>query len=82
MDEGTPVIFVIWNNQGYQEIESYMIDHNIKPIGVTPSAPDFVLVSNAYGMAAERISDPKDLAEALIRADAIKQPYLIEIAVD
>jgi len=81
MDEKTPVIFIVWNNQGYQEIETFMIDNDITPIGVTPSAPDFAMLANAYGMSSEVISNTSDLAGALANAAALKQPYLIEIQV-
>lgn len=82
MDEKTPVIFLVWNNGGYQEIESYMVDNGIAPIGVRPSAPDFVGVAKAYGMAGERLTGASDLAGALKRAHDCGQAYLIEIMAD
>lgn len=82
MDEETPVIFLVWNNGGYQEIESYMIDQRISPTGVRPSPPDFVAVAKAYGMAGERLSGTGELAKALARAQASGQSYLIEILTD
>lgn len=54
-DEKTPVIFVVWNNHGYQEIEDYMLSRDITPIGVRPSAPDFTMIAAAYDIPAERI---------------------------
>ncbi|WP_211341117.1 5-guanidino-2-oxopentanoate decarboxylase [Paracoccus methylarcula] len=54
-DENTPVIFVVWNNHGYQEIEDYMLSRDITPIGVRPSAPDFTMIAAAYDIPAERI---------------------------
>ncbi|QXT40423.1 5-guanidino-2-oxopentanoate decarboxylase [Gymnodinialimonas ceratoperidinii] len=81
VDEETPVIFVVWNNHGYQEIERYMVDNQIVPEGVKPSAPDFVAVARAYGMAAERIEGEAGLADALARAAATGKSYLIEMIV-
>ena len=81
MDEKTPVIFIVWNNQGYEEIETYMKDSNVIPIGVTPSAPNFVELASSYGMSAEKISNPSELAQVLTQAAALKIPYLIEIQV-
>ena len=78
MDEDTPVIFLVWNNHGYQEIESYMKNADVAPIGVTPSPPDFVQLASAYGMKAERVTNNDDLIEALKRAHKLKKPYLIE----
>jgi acetolactate synthase-1/2/3 large subunit len=82
MDEATPVIFVVWNNNGYQEIERFMIDNAIKPEGVKPSAPDFVQVARAYGMPAERITGTDALAAALDRAKASGSAYLIDMIVE
>ncbi|MGJ8611368.1 MAG: 5-guanidino-2-oxopentanoate decarboxylase [Octadecabacter sp.] len=79
MDEGTPVIFLVWNNSGYGEIESYMVDNNIATIGVTPSPPDFVAVAAAYGMAGERLTNADDIPAALAKAHAEGAPYLIEL---
>lgn len=81
-DERAPVIFLVWNNNGYQEIESYMESNQMTPIGVHPSAPDFSLVAKAYGIPAERLQGHGDLAAALQRAHAAKRPYLIEILTD
>ena len=78
MDEKTPVIFVVWNNCGYQEIESYMLGADIVPIAVTPSPPDFVKIAKAYGMEAECITNPADIVAALKRAHSRGLPHLIE----
>ena len=78
MDEGTPVIYLVWNNGGYQEIKSYMIDNHITTIGVAPSPPDFVAVAAAYGMQGERLTNKDDIPDALVRAHAGGKPYLIE----
>lgn len=79
MDEGAHVIFVVWNNNGYQEIERYMVNNAIAPEGVHPSAPDFVQVAQAYGMEAEAIHDLSDFPAALERASGAKAARLIEI---
>ncbi|WP_348260133.1 thiamine pyrophosphate-dependent enzyme, partial [Salmonella enterica] len=53
VDERVPVIFVVWNNQGYQEIERAMRDVHINPVGVRPSAPDYLKIAEAYGVASQ-----------------------------
>ncbi|MDI7863147.1 5-guanidino-2-oxopentanoate decarboxylase [Rhizobiaceae bacterium n13] len=78
-DAGANVIYLVWNNDGYQEIESYMVDNGIEPEGVKPSAPDFVKIAEAYGLPAERLSDVRHLPEALRKAVRHKGPSLIEI---
>ncbi len=37
-----PLIVLLWNNDGYGEIKTYMIDRQIKPIGVDIYTPDFL----------------------------------------
>ncbi len=76
-DIGAPIIFVVWNNNGYQEIETSMVEAGIKPVGVTPSAPDFAAVANAYGIAASRPKSLGEFAQALRTAQDGKAPYLI-----
>lgn len=40
---------------------------------------DYVKVSEGFGCASERVTDPKDIAGALKRAKASKKPYVIDI---
>ncbi|MBX3581974.1 MAG: 5-guanidino-2-oxopentanoate decarboxylase [Rhizobiaceae bacterium] len=81
-DAGAPVIFVVWNNRGYREIETSMTSVGVEPVGVSPAPPDFVKIAEAYGIPAERLPSTAGLPEALLRAKAQKAPCLIEIAVD
>ena len=62
VDAGAPVIFVVWNNFGYREIETSMRDVGVEPVGVSPAPPDFCKIAEAYGIAAERLASPDDLA--------------------
>jgi acetolactate synthase I/II/III large subunit len=79
VDARAKVIFLVWNNDGYQEIESYMLASGITPEGVKPSAPDFLLTARAYGVPAERLINIQDLPRALADAVARSGPSLIEI---
>ena len=78
-DIGARVIFLVWNNDGYQEIENYMVECGITPEGVRPSAPDFLKVAEAYGLPAERLESVADLSGSLKAAAALGGPSLIEI---
>ena len=49
----TPVIVLLWNNQGYEEIKKYMVNRAIEPVGVDIHTPDFIGVARALGAAAE-----------------------------
>jgi len=73
------VIVLLWNNQGYGEIKSYMISKQIQPIGVDIFTPDFQLLAKAFGCEAVKLSDPADLPALLHAARARKAPTIIEI---
>ncbi len=78
-DIDAQVIFLVWNNNGYQEIETYMRDNGITPEGVKPGAPDFLKLADAYGIPARRLAQINDLPAALTQAVGRKGPSLIEI---
>ena len=82
LDADAPVIFVVWNNRGYREIETSMLDVGVEPVGVSPAPPDFCKLADAYGIAAERLAGADGLGDALRRASAAKRSYLIEISVE
>jgi len=82
LDAETPVIFVVWNNRGYREIETSMLDVGVEPVGVSPAPPDFCKLAEAYGIEAERLAGVDGFAEALKRARATGKPRVIEITVD
>ena len=78
----TPVIVLLWNNQGYEEIKKYMVNRAIEPVGVDIYTPDFIGVAKALGCAAEAVNsvDSVDsLREALRLATDRQGPTLIEI---
>lgn len=82
LDANAPVIFVVWNNRGYREIETSMLDAGVEPVGVSPVPPDFSLIAQAYGLAAERLHDVGALGGALKKARSTGKPCLIEITVE
>ncbi len=81
LDTGTPVIFVVWNNRGYREIETSMRNAGVEPVGVSPAPPDFCRIADAYHMPAERLMSAEGLPAALGRARSLGKPCLIEIMV-
>ncbi|EJF68865.1 hypothetical protein A462_25934 [Pseudomonas sp. Ag1] len=75
----TPVIVLLWNNQGYEEIKKYMVNRAIEPVGVDIYTPDFIGVAKALGAAAQRIQGVEELRSALRVATDRQGPTLIEI---
>lgn len=75
----TPIIILLWNNQGYEEIKKYMVNRAIEPIGVDIYTPDFIGVAKALGCAAEAVSGLEALKVALRAANERPGPTLIEI---
>ena len=82
LDAAAPVIFVVWNNRGYREIETSMLDAGVEPVGVSPVPPDFVLIAQAYGLEAERLQGVDLLGAALKKARSTGKPCLIEVTVE
>jgi len=77
-DEGLPVVVVLWNNAGYEEIRRYMDAHGVARIGVDPTPPDFQRLTAGFGLTSQRIESPAVLDFALSHASRTS-PTLIEI---
>ncbi|MGD9912788.1 MAG: 5-guanidino-2-oxopentanoate decarboxylase [Rhizobiaceae bacterium] len=83
VEANAPVIYLVWNNRGYREIEISMRDVGVEPVGVSPLPPDFTKIADAYGVPAEKVSaDPAAIGAALKRARARGGVALVEIIVD
>lgn len=74
-----PLIVLLWNNQGYEEIKKYMVNRAIEPVGVDIHTPDFIGVAKALGCAAQAVGNVEQLRDALRQACERKGPSLIEI---
>lgn len=78
VDEGLPVVVVLWNNSGYEEIRRYMDVHGVARIGVDPTPPDFQCLADGFGLASHRVESPIALDLALSKVSRTS-PTLIEI---
>jgi acetolactate synthase-1/2/3 large subunit len=79
VDARTPIIVLLWNNQGYEEIKKYMVNRAIEPVGVDIYTPDFIGVAKSLGCEAEAVSSVEQLKAALNIAKGRGGPTLIEI---
>ena len=77
-----PLIILLWNNNGYGEIKSYMEARGIEPIGVDIFTPDFLTIARGFGCEAQTLKAPDDLPGILKAALECKWPTIIEIRED
>jgi acetolactate synthase-1/2/3 large subunit len=75
----TPIVVLLWNNQGYEEIKKYMVNRAIEPIGVDIHTPDFIGVATALGCVAEAVVNVEQLTAALNSAGQRGGPTFIEV---
>ncbi|HET6619411.1 MAG TPA: 5-guanidino-2-oxopentanoate decarboxylase [Dongiaceae bacterium] len=78
----TPVIVLLWNNNGYGEIKSYMVARQIHPIGVDIFTPDFQMLAKGFGCEAVKLKQASDLPALLRAAAARRTATVIEIDED
>ncbi|WP_280568316.1 5-guanidino-2-oxopentanoate decarboxylase [Chromohalobacter sp. 296-RDG] len=78
VDEGLPVVVVLWNNAGYEEIRHYMDAHGVARIGVDPTPPDFQRLAEGFGLASHRVESPIEFDLVLSNVSR-NAPTLIEI---
>lgn len=74
-----PVIFLVWNNNGYGEIKRFMAEDDIAPIGVDIYTPDFIGLGKAFGCHAVVADDLNELKKALVLATTRQLPTVIEV---
>jgi acetolactate synthase I/II/III large subunit len=74
-----PVIILLWNNNGYGEIKSYMVARQIQPIGVDIFTPDFQMLAKGFGCEAVKLRQPSELPALLRAATRRKTATIIEI---
>jgi acetolactate synthase-1/2/3 large subunit len=78
----TPVIVLLWNNDGYGEIKRYMQERGIPTIGVDIYTPDLLAIAKGFGCSAERASSLGHLSELLRQAARADRPSVIEVRED
>lgn len=76
---GLAVTFLLWNNDGYEEIRRFMRETRVEPVGVDVRPPDFLKVAEGLGCRALRVRDLHSLQAALRDAATASGPSLIEV---
>lgn len=77
------ILFIVPRNSAYNILKAFakMLDTPGIP-GLDLPGLDFVALASGYGCSGERVSDPQQIEDALVRAISRKGPHLMEIAVD
>ena len=80
VDEKLPIIFIIWNNNGYQEIETSMASAGVNVVGCDPTPPNFKLVAASCGLAHFQTSKELESVRRVMKeALATGAPVVVEI---
>ncbi|QQM31016.1 5-guanidino-2-oxopentanoate decarboxylase [Martelella lutilitoris] len=81
-DEKADIVFLVWNNHGYREIETYMEEAGVMPEGVRPTPPDMEKIAAAYGLGFSTTADEDALVGAIAVAVDRGGPHLVEFRAD
>lgn len=79
VDERLPVVVIVWNNAGYEEIRRAMDDAGVAHCGVDPVAPDFEQIAAGFGCQWRRAGDPQALQAALETTRDLDSSWIIEV---
>lgn len=84
-DENAPIVVLVWNNRGYGEIKSFMVERQITPEGVDPVPPAFQKIAEAYRVDYFHLEE-KDavsgLADTIQNAAASPRGAIVEITAE
>ena len=78
-EENVPVIFIVWNNNGYKEIKDSMLIEGVSPVGSSPKPPNFRLQALSYDLSYYLVENRHDLIKIVTIALEEDMPSIIEI---
>jgi acetolactate synthase I/II/III large subunit len=78
----TPIVVLIWNNDGYKEIKRFMEARQLPTIGVDIYTPDLLSIARGFGLVANRAESFDHLRELLRTAASAGEPTAIEVHED
>jgi acetolactate synthase-1/2/3 large subunit len=80
VDEKLPIIFIVLNNHGYQEIETSMAAAGVTVVGCDPTPPDFGHCAKSFGIPFQSCAMSKEgLAGAIQALKPLTGPVMIEV---
>jgi len=79
VDENIPIVVALWNNNSLQQIREGFEERGIKPIAVSPRAPDFQTLARGFGWDAAKVDALAGIGPAIAAGIAARRPTLVEI---
>lgn len=79
VDEGVPVVLVLWNNHALKQIRDGFVERGIEPIAVSPKAPDFQAIARGFGWQTLKVAQLGEISQALRTAHEAGVPVMVEI---
>jgi 5-guanidino-2-oxopentanoate decarboxylase len=79
IDEDIPIVVALWNNNSLQQIREGFEERGIKPIAVSPRAPDFQVIARGFGWETTKVAALADVGAAIAAALEARRPTLVEI---
>jgi acetolactate synthase-1/2/3 large subunit len=79
VEQGLPIVVIVWNNTGYREIEKFMVDADSVPVGVKLHTPNFSLLAEAFGCDYAEAISLASFESALQRSKSADGPIIIEV---
>jgi len=77
---GLNLVVVVWNNQGFGDIRSQMIQSGARPVGVDLVSPDFKSLAKGFRSVGVTVQKPSGFRQQLDLALQRTCPTIIEIA--
>ncbi len=82
VEVGGPLLVIVWNNRGFGEIKSGMIQAGVEPLGVDLHTPDFTMLARGYGLRADRTSDLLEIPAKALELLSGGGPALLEVTIE
>ena len=82
MNVQTPILVIVWNNVGFEEIRAAMDAAGVTRCGVDPVPPDFESLANAFQSAYAAVGDTGALEAALLAFVETPRVTLVEVDTD
>ena len=80
---GIALVTVVFNNNSFANVlRDQQTQYGGRTIGSRLKNPDFVRLAESFGVAARRVTEPRELARALEAELALARPALIEVALE